>query len=229
MKKFLFLIVIVLGTAVHSAAAQSMTAAQILQRMKEQFEPVKDYIATIRISVDLERLQAPEMPATIYFKMPDRVHVDAKNFAMLPRQAIPVNPTQWLEKFESTLSGIEHRGDSTFYKLRLVSKPEKGKTATEFFVWVDGARWVATHIEASPWELRKISAELEYQMVDNKVLLPSKISVLMDTQQQTDSTAERMYSPQRMPRKGSIIIRYEDYKLNTNFSDEIFEKKKGSQ
>jgi len=77
--------------------------------------------------------------------------------------------------------------------------------------------------------LRKVSAEIEYQLVDNKVLLPSRISVLMDTQQQPDSTAERMYSPQRMPRKGSIVIQYLDYKLNTNFSDEIFEKKKGNQ
>ena len=197
--------------------------------MKEQFEPVKDYIATVHISLDLEKLQAPEMPATIYFKIPDKVHVEAKNFAMLPRQAIPVNPTQWIDKFDATLAGTEQRGDSTFYKLRLVSKPEKGKPVAEIYVWVDGVRWIATHIEANPWELRKVSAELEYQLVDEKVLLPSRIIVVMDTRQQADSTAERMYSPQRMPRKGSITIQFVDYKLNTNFSDEIFEKKKGNQ
>ncbi len=229
MKKTIFLCLVVLGTMFQSAEGQSITAAQILQKMREQFEPVKDYIATVSISLDMERLQAPEMPATIYFKMPDKVHVDAKNFAMLPRQAIPVNPTQWIDKFDATLSGTEHRGDSTFYKLRLVSKPEKGKPAAEIYVWIDGTRWVATRIEASPWELRKASAELQYQLVDNKVLLPSRISVVMDTQQQSDSTAEKSYTSQRMPRKGSIVIHYTDYKLNTNFSDEIFEKKKGSQ
>ncbi|HTX19662.1 MAG TPA: hypothetical protein VMG34_13490 [Bacteroidota bacterium] len=229
MKRPVLLAFVALSLILHSSSAQTITASEILKNMNRQFEPVNDYIATLKISLDMERMQAPEMPATIYFKRPDKVHVDAKNFAMVPRQAVPVNPTQWMEKFDASLAGTERHGDTTLYKLRLVSKPEKGKQVTELNAWVDAARWVVTRIEASPWELRHVTADLSYQLVDGKVLLPSKITVVMDSREPSDSTAERMYSPQRMPRKGSIVIEYTDYKLNTNFSDEIFEKKKEKQ
>lgn len=229
MKKNLLLLLIVLGTGFSTAQAQSITAAQILQKMKQQFEPVRDYTATLRVSADMERMQIPEMLVTIYFKQPDKVHVEAKNFAMVPREAVAVNPAQLIDKFDATLVGTERRGDSTFYKLRLVSKPEKGKPVRESYVWVDGGRWVATRLEAMPSDVRKISVDLEYRLVDDKFLLPSKISVQMETQQQSDSTAERMYNPQRLPRKGNITIQYSDYKVNTNLPDEIFEKKKGKQ
>ena len=215
-----------LSLLLHLSTAQTITASEILKRMNKQFEPVNDYIATVKISLDMERMQAPEMPATIYFKRPDKIHVDAKNFAMVPRQAIPVNPTQWMEKFDASLVGTEQHGDTTLYKMHLVSKPEKGKQVTELDAWIDAARWVVIHIEAMPWELRHITVDLGYELVDGKVLLPSRIGVVMDSHEPADSTAERMYSPQRMPRKGSIVIQYTDYKLNTNFSDDIFEKKK---
>ena len=229
MKRFLSLSLAAFALLLQSSFAQTITASEILKNMNKQFEPVNDYIATLKISLDMERMQAPEMPATIYFKRPDKVHVDAKNFAMVPRQAIPVNPTQWMEKFDASLAGTERKGDTTVYKLRLVSKPEKGKPVTELNVWVDAARWVVTHIEANPWELRHIAVDLSYEFVDGKVLLPSRIGLVMDSREPSDSTAERMYSPQRMPRKGTIVIQYSDYKLNTNFSDEIFEKKKEKQ
>jgi outer membrane lipoprotein-sorting protein len=227
MNRVMVLLLVALGGSFHAAFSQDMTAPEILKRMKQQFEPINDYIASVNVSVDMERFQAPEMSATIYFKKPDKVHVDAKNFAMVPRQAIPVNPTQLIEKFDASLVGTERRGDSTLYKLRLVSKPEKGKPVTELYIWVDGAHWVVTHIEASPWELRKVTAELEYRAVENGALLPSRINVVMESQEPPDSSAERIYSPQRMPRKGSISIEYLGYKINTNFSDDIFEKKKG--
>ena len=224
MQRYLLLSVFAVCT-VYVSQAQTPTATQILENMKKQFDPVNDYTATVQVSVDMERFQAPEMPATIYFKKPDKVHVDSKNFAMVPRQAVPVNPVQLLAKFNASLLGTEKRGDSTFYKLRLVSKPEKGKPVTEWTVWVEGAHWVATHFETSPWELRKISADFEYRPVGG-VLMPSKISLMMESQQQSDSTAERTYNPQRAPRKGSVTIHYLDYKINTNLPDEIFEKKR---
>jgi hypothetical protein len=66
-------------------------------------------------------------------------------------------------------------------------------------------------------------------MVNGTFLLPAKITAEMETQQQSDSTAERMYNAPRMPRKGSVTIQYSDYKVNTNLPDDIFEKKKGKQ
>jgi outer membrane lipoprotein-sorting protein len=112
------------------------------------------------------------------------------------------------------------------YKLRLISKPEKGKPSRESYIWVDGVRWVVIHFESTPSDVRKVAVDLEYETVDGKYALPSKIEARMDAQQPPDSSAEKMYNPQRMPRKGTASIVYSNYKVNTGLPDEIFEKKK---
>jgi outer membrane lipoprotein-sorting protein len=224
-RKLLACLVLMIG-GVQCAAAQSITAAQILQNMKHQFEPVKDYTVTLKATVNMERMQIPEMIVTLYFKQPDKVHIESKNFAMLPKDAIALNPAQLIDKFDASIVGTEQKDNTTMYKLRLISKPEKGKPVHESYVWMDASRWVVTHFESTPSDVRKISVDLAYETIDGKYTLPSKIAARMDAQQPPDSSAEKMYSPQRMPRKGNVTILYSDYKVNTGLSDEIFDKKK---
>jgi len=229
MKKVLLACALLILAAIQLSPAQTPTAAEILHTMKSQFDLVKDYTATLKVAVDMEKMQIPEMLVTIYFKQPDKIHIEAKNFAMVPREIVGLNPAQLVDKFDATVVGSERKGSAMVYKLRLVSKPEKGKPARESYIWVDGTRWVVIHYESSPSDVRKVAVDLEYETVDGKYTLPSKIEARMDTQQSSDSSVEKMYNPQRMPRKGTASIMYSDYKVNTGLSDEIFEKKKDSK
>ena len=229
MKKFFTFSLALLTVGIQSALSQSVDAAQILHNVKSQFDLVEDYTATLKVTVDMERMQIPEMFATIYFKQPDKFHIEAKNFAMVPREIVALNPAQLADKFDATVVGSERKEGVTVYKLRLISKPEKGKPSRESYIWVDGARWVVIHFESTPSDVRKVAVDLEYETVDGKYTLPSKIEARMDTQQPPDSSAEKMYNPQRMPRKGTASIIYSNYKVNTGLSDEIFEKKKESK
>ena len=229
MGKKLILILALATIGFHSAFSQSVSAAQILQNVKNQFDVVKDYTVTLKITAEMERMQIPEMLVTLYFKQPDKIHIESKNFAMIPREAVGLNPAQLIDKFDAALVATEQRGSGTVYKLRLISKPEKGKPVRESYIWVDGSRWVVTRFESTPSDVRKVAVDLEYETVDGKYILPSKVEARMDTQQPPDSSTERMYNPQRMPRKGTASVMYSDYKVNTGLSDEIFEKKKESK
>ena len=225
MKRVLLTCALLIMALIQPSPAQTPTAAEILQNMKKQFESVTDYTATLKVAVDMERMQIPEMVVTIYFKQPDKIHIEAKNFAMVPREVAAMNPAQFIDKFDATVVGTQQKENATVYKLRLLSKPEKGKPVRESFIWVDGARWVVIHYESTPSDVRKVAVDFEFMSVDGKYTLPSKIEARMETQQPADSSAERMYSPQRLPRKGTATIIYSDYKVNTGLSDVIFEKK----
>ena len=229
MKRILLASALLILAAIQPSAAQTPTAAEILQNMKKQFESVKDYTATLKVAVDMERMQIPEMVVTIYFKQPDKIHIEAKNFAMVPREVAAINPAQFIDKFDATVVETQQKENATVYKLRLISKPEKGKPVRESFIWVDGARWVVIHYESTPSDVRKVAVDFEYMSVDGKYTLPSKIEARMETQQPADSSAEKKFSPQRLPRKGTATIIYSDNKVNTGLSDEIFEKKKDSK
>lgn len=226
MKRILHLCILLVAAASSYALAQSITAGEILQKIKLHFDPVKDYTVTLNATINMERMQIPEMLVTLYFKQPDKIHIETNGFAMIPKDVISINPAQLIDKYDATITGKEVKDNTTFYKLRLISKAEKGKPVRESFVFVDGSRWVVTRLESTPSDVRKISVDLEYVTVDGKYILPSKIAAKLDAQQPSDSTAEKMYSPQRLPRKGNITITYSDYKVNTGLADDLFEKKK---
>ncbi len=143
-------------------------AADILQKVKERFDAVNDYTALLTAKVDMERLKIPEMKVKIYFKQPNKVHVESKNFAMLPREGFAMNPSDLLEKFDATLMEKTERGGVPFYKLRLISRPEKNRPPRESFIWVDGSRWVITGLESTPAEGRTIKVQFEYTTIDGK-------------------------------------------------------------
>ena len=207
------------------ANAQQLTAEKILQNVKANFDAVKDYTAMLTGKVDMERLKAPKMNVKLYFKQPNKFKTESKGTSFLPRNILDLNPGDLLAKFDPSLMGKEDVDGKILYKIRLVTKPEKGKQIRESFIWVDESRWTITRLEAFPMEGRKIEIVIESTVIDGKYILPAKIIAKFDFEQNTDSLAEKIYSPNRMPKKGMVELIYSDYQVNKGISDEIFEKK----
>ncbi|MDD8016870.1 MAG: hypothetical protein PHP42_00715 [Bacteroidota bacterium] len=205
--------------------AQQFTAEKILQNVKMNFDRVQDYSAQLTAKVDMERLRVPEMKVKIYFKQPNKFKTESKNTSFLPRNIFDLNPGDLLTKFDAILMGKENDSEKVYYKIRLISKPEKGKPPHESFIWIDAQRWTIDRFEAYPQEGRKIQVLIDQTLIDGKYFLPVKIFASFDFDQNTDSLSERIYNQSRMPRKGSVELRYSDYQVNTGLSDEIFEKK----
>jgi len=222
-KTILFTLAVVLCL---SLSAQAQTAQQIITNVKHRFDQVKDYTATITATVNMERMKIPEMKATVYFKQPDKMHIESKNFSMLPKEGLGMNPADMLAKYDATLLKSEKRNGVLFYELRLVTKAEKGKQVREYFVSVNGDAWVVSHIESFPMPGRKITIDFTHALVADQYWLPSTINVNYSSEQTDEPPADPQPGRQRsIPRKGSASVRYSDYKVNTGLSDDIFEKK----
>ena len=66
--------------------AQTKNADEIITNVKNKFETVKDYQVDLKIEVDMEFLRVPKVSATVYFKQPDKMKMDSKDFAVLPKE-----------------------------------------------------------------------------------------------------------------------------------------------
>lgn len=228
MMKQLLVGILLMCAAVTLPAQKSkpLTADDILQNVKANFDAVQDYTAQLTGKVSMERLKVPQMKVKIYFKQPNKFKTESKGTSFLPKNILDLNPGDLLAKFDASLLGREENEGKTFYKIRLVTKAAKGKQVRESFIWVEESRWTITKLEAYPTEGRKIEVLIESMLVDGKYILPQRIAATFDFEQNPDSLAERIYSPQRVPRKGSAELIYSDYRVNTGLTDEFFETKK---
>jgi outer membrane lipoprotein-sorting protein len=223
MKKYIGIIVFFIFVC-STAIAQQITAQKIMQNLKEHFDAVKDYTVTLDIKPNIERFNTKEMHLRLYYKQPDKVHIESKGFVMIPRQLFETNPAQLLSKFDPILIETKKEEGKIIYVLRLVSKPEKNHPALENYITVDGERWIILKLRSIPAEGRTIDITFEYTTVDNTYILPSLMNASFNFGNDEDSIA-KMKGFKGMPTKGTIEIRYSDYVVNSGLSDEIFEKK----
>lgn len=226
MKRLFVILALFIAVLTAPAAAQKLTAEKILLNVKANFDAVKDYTAQLTGTVNMERLKVPKMKVKIYFKQPNKFKTESKGTSFLPKNILDINPADLLDKFDASLLGKEELEGKTYYKIRLVTKAAKGKQVRESFIWVEEELWTITRLEAYPSEGRKIEVLVESIRIEGKYILPSKITAKFDFEQNPDSLAERIYSPQRVPRKGSAELIYSDYQVNTGLSDELFDEPK---
>ncbi len=208
----------------HLSSAQHITAQKILDNVKTHFDDVNDYSVTLDIKPNIERFNAKEMHLKLFYKQPNKVHIESKGFVMLPKQLFEVTPSQLISKFDPVLIDTKKENGKTIYVLRLISKPEKNRPTIENYITIDGNRWVIVKMQATPAEGRSIDVNFDYTTIDGKYILPSSMMASFNFGGDDDSLA-RMKGFRGVPTKGTVEIQYSDYKVNQGLSDEIFEKK----
>lgn len=210
----------------------------ILQNVAKAFEGIRDFVAKIEANVDMERLRVPKMTATMYFKKPDKVHFDSPGFAMLPREGMMMNPSAFRTRYDATVLGEETLDGMKVVKLQLTGK-EQNVRPRQLFLWIDQSAWSIVKMETVPYQGRVLRLQFSYATQSGGYLLPQTLKATfeatvrdttqrpLDIEMPAGSQFDEMR--QRIPRSGSITVKYLEYKINTGLSDEIFEKKENPQ
>ena len=221
-------------TAAGQKKTQESTGSAILRNVARGNEGIQDFVAKIEASVDMERLRVPKMNATLYFKKPDKVHFDAPGFAMLPREGVVLNSATLRARYDAAVVGEESVEGKKLVKLQLTGK-EQNIRPRQLFAWVDQSVWTITKMESVPYQGRILRLEFTYATQSGGHVLPQTLkasfeSVARDsTQRPLDldlpPASQLDEIRQRVPRNGSITVKYLEYKINVGLSDDIFEKK----
>jgi hypothetical protein len=219
----------VLALSVAAAAAVAHggdpTGETILRNVESRLAAVHDYTVTLDVVADIERLNVPPMHVTMYFKQPDKVHLDAEGFALLPREGLQPNIGKLLSRYaiagvgKDTLDGVSVR------KVTLQAKSDRGAPRS-LSVYVNPQRWTTERIVTSGAADRLATISFSYVQVEG-IWLPGGMTAAF-TLAPADSTEGDLSAgplrPQQKPRNGTVTVRYSNYRLNTGLSDDIFTK-----
>jgi outer membrane lipoprotein-sorting protein len=222
--------IFILLVAAHCAFGQKLSGDDVLRRVEQTFQEIKDYTVALDIVTDIERIKVPPMHATMYFKQPEKVHFDAKGLVFLPREGMGVQFGLLTRRYAVDSIAMEKAGDSLRYRLALQPRDEKS-LIRRVFVWIDPRRWTPDRIVIPQRGGQVMEARFSYERQESRFWLPSQLVVSFEAGAKDTTTAAPSTNPldRGMPagtrgtsRSGKVTIRYSDYKVNTGLPDSLF-------
>ncbi|MEW6702007.1 MAG: hypothetical protein AB1298_04745, partial [Bacteroidota bacterium] len=213
MKKFLFLGLIFCGSTFF---AQTKEAEKILDAVKKKFDAIRDYEVDVSIKLDFEFVKMPDTKAKIYFKQPDKVKIDAKGFAMLPKQSLNFSPKQFLSgNYTAIYVKTETVNGNKLDLVKIIPESDSAGIVLST-LWIDQIEHIVKKVETTGKRSGTIKIELTY---NNKNLgLPSQLKFNFSAeksqqqnvpQENKDNQDERNIRwRNRSDLSGSVIVTY---------------------
>lgn len=209
-----------------SAAFAQPTAKEILRNASRHYDVVRDYTANVKVSVDSPSLQMPEMLVKMYFKKPDKLHMESRDgFALVPKQSLLTgNPLN--EFFANSDISLAHKQQvlgSDCYVVKAVK--ETDGILVRSTVWIDSKSWLVRQLHIVPEQGPVMKVKIWYVRV-GKYWMPATTSAQISLPPFPGARPEDA----KKPDKPTIVtMKFSDYRVNRGLSDEIFEKQKGSK
>ena len=211
---------------------------QVFAELGKPYRNLNDYTVKIRAKVNLPTIRVPDFTATLYFKKPDRFHIETKSFAPIPRNSGVFNPSQFdPETNRITFQRAENLDGARADLYRV--EPLDPKSQVRYYnVWVGGVPARILQVENLSFRGTKGLVKLSYQTVAQgaeKWLLPEKVHIHLtfpagvsnpDSSFTTKDTpfSGGMGRLDEISGEGDIQIAYSDWLVNTGLDESLFKK-----
>ena len=226
--KFVFLFLMIFIT-VSEFSPQSTDPDEILEGVKEAFKKIEDYEVDIRVKIDVDFLKVPDSEAKLYFKQPNKIHVESEKFALLPRQGLDFSPLGLLSgKYTALYEQEDTIRNIPTSVVKIIPLGNDGDIILSTF-WVDQTRDLIIRVESTKKPTGTFTIDFTYGKYDDYYELPSKMEFTftvdrmmfprgMDGQADDDDSNDKSDST-----TGKVYITYANYKVNQGLPDELFE------
>ena len=226
--KFVFLFLMFFIT-VNEFSPQSTDPDEILYGVKEAFTKIEDYEVDIRVIIDVDFLKVPDSEAKLYFKQPNKIHVESEKFALLPRQGLDFSPLGLLSgKYTALYEQEDTIRNIPTSVVKIIPLGNDGDIILSTF-WVDQSRNLIIRVESTKKPTGTFTIDFTYEKYDDYYELPSKMEFTF--------TVDRMMFPRGMDgqaddedsnyksdsKTGKVYITYTNYEVNQGLPDELFE------
>lgn len=226
--KIIIVILLVLSTIGFS---QSKDPDEILKTVIKNFDRVQDYVVDVNIKVDVQGVKVPETKAKIYFKQPDKIHLESEGFAMLPKDGMLFSPSSLLKKDYTAIyeKDVELNGAKVSV-IKVIPSGEQSEIILST-LWVDQSKKMIRKIESTTKSDGTFSIDFNYND-EIKFPLPTQIVFYFNLDKMNLQLNNKNSDPDNRKRgfdsttKGKVVVKYSNYVINKGINDSVFEEKK---
>ncbi len=227
--KFIFLFLMIIFS-ISEFSPQSKDPDEILEGVKAAFKKIVDYEVDIRVKIDVDFLKVPDSEAKLYFKQPNKIHVESKKFALLPRQGLDFSPLGLLSvKYTALYEQEDTIRNIPTSVVKIIPLGNDGDIILSTF-WVDQFRNLIIRLESTKKPTGTFTIDFTYEKYDEHYELPSQMEFTftvdrmmfprgMDGQSDADDDGDKKSDSTT----GKVYITYANYKVNQGLPDELFE------
>ncbi len=237
MKKTFLLFIIFVAFSLQVNAQNNAAANALFNTIRQKLTLVNDYVADVRMKVDVSFMRVPLLAGKLYYKAPDKLKLERNGgISIMPKKSISMTLGNLIPSGNVT---VIDAGDDMVdgHKTKIIQVIPQGETDIVLTkIWVDIARGLALRTETTTRENGTVLMNLEFAKYAN-LALPDRVVFVLDikdyklpkgvTMDYDDGTQEMVARAKKLKmKKGRIEIRYLSYKINTGFSDSIFKESK---
>lgn len=229
MKFKLFLII---AFSVQLGFNKNIDPEKIIDKIRHEFNKVSDYTADVSVKVNIEYLKVPDINAKVYFKKPDKMHIESKGFALLPKQGLNFSPDALFDNKFTAIYESDKEIENEVYHIIKIIPEESEKGPSIITLYVNSKLYTIGKIISLGERQGKVEVNLKHKLVDDRYWLPEKVDMLMDVgnlrfgrrrQSQKETPSENKVEEKQV---GRVTLTYSNYVVNKGLDDKIFEKEK---
>lgn len=219
-----------------NAFAQHKEASELFFQMRKKLEQVQDYIADVRLRIDISFMRIPALNGTLYFKAPDKMRLERQGgISILPKKTLSLSLSNLVPSGNVTIidAGSEVRNGKKLRIIKVVPEDDgNGIILTK--IWVDEETFLALRTETTTRESGTVAMDLQFGEY-SELALPDHIVFYVDVKDfkmpkgvtmDYDGGEENVFKKDKSQKtkKGTIRIDYLNYKINTGLKDSVFKE-----
>jgi hypothetical protein len=235
MKRLLLLCLLVFSFPVLSPAQD---AENLYYKVRNKLLSVKDYIADVRIKLDVTFMKVPPLKGKLYFKSPDKMKLERNGgISILPKNSYNLTLNNLLPPGKVTVidGGYDTFMQRRVHLIKVIPSNDTGDIVLTK-ISIDEANLLVLHTETTTRDNGTINMDLQFGRYSSYAL-PDRVTffinlkdyklpkgVTMDYTAADDDMMKK--AKQAKVKKGRVQIDYLDYKMNTGLTDDFFKEKK---
>lgn len=195
------------------SGACAMTPMELVQKAMQVQGQVHDYTATVTVSIKAPNLQIPARTTKVYYKQPDKLHVESKGLVIIPRDALLMGDlaSHLEDNARASLVGTGTLNGRPVTCVKLTPL-DAGPGTGRMLVWIDSDRFLLVKTEVWDATAKVMTIAFTHTLVQERYWMPRDIVC---------NLSARMLD--RDGETARATVSFANYRVNTGLSDDIFE------